>query len=84
MTLPKDVCCQSDKPNKPAIVKLLRSLYELKQAGEHTCLIHDSCVFIKRNPDTGKVLIVVVYVDDILFIGNDKDGIQKILTHVES
>jgi hypothetical protein len=50
----------------------------------YTCLIHDSCVFIKRNPDTGKVIIVVVYVDDILFIGNDKDEIQKILTHVES
>jgi hypothetical protein len=25
MTLPKDIYCQSDKPNKPAIVKLLRS-----------------------------------------------------------
>jgi hypothetical protein len=79
MTLPKDVYCQSDNPNKPAIVKLLRSLYGLKQAGEHACLIHDSCVFIKRNPDTGKVVIVVVYVDDILFIGNDKDEIQKIV-----
>ncbi len=33
-TLPKDVYCQSDKSNKPAIVKLLRSLYGLKQAGE--------------------------------------------------
>ena len=98
MTLPKDVYCQRDKPNKPAIVKLLRSLYGLKQAGElwyktvkeiltdfnYTCLNHDSCVFIKRNPDTGKVIIVVVYVDDILFIGNDKDEIQQILTHVES
>jgi hypothetical protein len=98
MTLPKDVYCQSDKPNKPAIVKLLRSLYGLKQAGElwyktvkeiltdfnYTCLIHDSGVFIKRNPDTGKVIIVVVYVDDILFIGKGKDEIQKILTHVES
>ncbi len=84
MTLPKDIYCQSDKPNKPAIAKLLRSLYGLKQAGEQTCLIHDSCIFIKRNLDTGKVIIVVVYVDDILFIGNDKDEIQKILTHVES
>ncbi len=76
----------------------MRSLYELKQAGElwyktvkeiltdfnYTCLIHDSCIFIKRNPDTGKVIIVVVYVDDILFRANDKDEIQKILTHVES
>jgi hypothetical protein len=25
MTLPKDVYCQSDKPNKQAIVKLLRA-----------------------------------------------------------
>ena len=38
----------------------------------------------KKKTDTGKVIIVVVYVDDILFIGNDKDEIQKILTHVES
>ena len=84
MTLPKDIYCQSDKPKKPAIVKLLRSLYGLKQAGKYTCLIHDSCVYIKRNPDTGKAIIVVVYVDDILFIENDKDEIQKILTHVDS
>jgi hypothetical protein len=48
MTLPKDIYYQIDKPNKPAIVKLLRSLYGLKQAGEHSCLIHDSCVFIKK------------------------------------
>jgi hypothetical protein len=62
MTLPNDVYCQSEKPNKPAIVKLLRSLYGLKQADElwyktakeiltdfdYTCLIHDSCVFIKE------------------------------------
>jgi hypothetical protein len=98
MTLPKEVDYQSDKPKKPAIVNLLRSLYGLKQADklwyktvkeiltdfDYTCLIHDSCVFIKRTPDTGKVIIVVVYVDDILFIGNDKDEIQQILTHVES
>ena len=75
---------KATKPNKPAIVKLLRSLYGLKQAGKHTCLIHDSCVITKRNSDTGKVIIVVVYVDDILLIGNDKDEIQKILTQVES
>eukprot|EP01035_Chromulina_nebulosa_P025366 gene25366-33109_t len=98
MTLPKDVYCQRGFPDKPILVKLLRSLYGLKQAGElwyktvkeiltdfkYVCLIHDACVFIKRNPDTGKVVIVVVYVDDILFIGDDKAEIQEILTHVES
>ena len=34
MTLPKDVYCQSNNSNNPAIVKLLRSLYGLNQAGE--------------------------------------------------
>ena len=63
LTLPKDVYySQSDKPNEPAIVKLLRSFYGLKQAGglwyktvkeiltdfDYICLIHDSCVFIKK------------------------------------
>ena len=39
----------------------------------------------KRNLDTGKTVIVVVYVDDILFIGDDKAEIQEILlTHVAS
>ena len=98
MTLPKDVYCQRGFPNKPILVKLLRSLYGLKQAGElwyktvkeiltdfkYVCLIHDACVFIKRNLETGKVVIVVVYVDDILFIGDDKEEIQEILTHVAS
>ena len=63
LPLPKDVYSQSDKPNKPAIVKLLHSFYGLKQAGgglwyktvkeiltdfDYTFLIHDSCVFIKK------------------------------------
>ena len=98
MTLPSDVYCQRGFPDRPILVKLLRSLYGLKQAGElwyktvkeiltdfkYVCLIHDACVFIKRNPETGKVVIVVVYVDDILFIGDDKAEIQEILHHVES
>ena len=98
MTLPKDVYCQQDHPDLAVIVKLLRSLYGLKQASElwyktvkeilidfkYLCLVHDACVFIKRDLETGKITIVVVYVDDILFIGNNADEIQRILTHVES
>ncbi len=70
LTLPKDVYSQSDKPNKPPIVKLLRSFYGLKQAGglwyktvkeiltdfDYTCLIHDSCVFIKKIMALEKIL----------------------------
>ena len=90
MKLPKDVYCQSDKPNtQPLWTETSRRTVVQNSKGDphqfdYICLIHDSCVFIKRNKDTGKVIIVVVYVDDILFIGNDRDEIQWILTHVES
>jgi len=47
-------------------------------------MIHDACIFFKRNTETGKITIIVVYVDDILFIGNDKVEIDAILSHVES
>jgi hypothetical protein len=80
------------------VVKLLRSLYGLKQAGDlwyktvkeiltgysYHCMIHDACIFFRRNAETGKITIVVVYVDDILFIGDDKPEIEAILLHVKN
>jgi hypothetical protein len=72
-------------------VRLLRTLYGLKQSGERfydkmkTSLesdgfirsIHDTCVFTKRNPDNDKTTFVLLYVDDIIITGSDPDGIQN-------
>jgi transposase InsO family protein len=84
MYLPSDVYC--NKLFGKIKVKLLKSLYGLKQAGElwYKLLIskfikfgfkeiaHDVCVFIKRDEETGIVIILIIYVDDIIVTGNDE------------
>jgi hypothetical protein len=94
MMLPKDLFCDSN--GKPIIVELKKSLYGLKQAGElwnrlinekfcnlgFTRLAHDKCVYIKRNIITSTVTIIVVYVDDILFTGNNQDEITSVLDYL--
>jgi hypothetical protein len=94
MMLPKELFCDSN--GKPIIVELLKSLYGLKQAGElwnsllnekfcnlgFTRLAHDRCVYIKRNITTSTVTIIVVYVDDILFTGNDQSEIDRVLDYL--
>jgi hypothetical protein len=94
MYLPKELFC--DENGKPIVVELLKSLYGLKQAGElwnrlinekfcdlgFTRLAHDKCVYIKRNNITSTVTIIVVYVDDILFTGNDQEEIQGVLDYL--
>jgi hypothetical protein len=94
MMLPKDLFCDSN--GKPIVVQLLKSLYGLKQAGElwnrlinekfcnlgFTRLAHDRCVYIKRNIITSTVTIIVVYVDDILFTGNDQHEIDHVLEYL--
>jgi hypothetical protein len=94
MFLPKELFC--DVNGQPIIVKLLKSLYGLKQAGElwnklinkqfcdlgFTRSAHDKCVYIKRNHSNKTVTIIVVYVDDILFTGNDQDEIDRTLVHL--
>jgi len=80
---------------KPIVVKLKKSLYGLKQAGElfhkmiHNCIttidykqsIHDQCVYIKHDVDTGLQTIIVIYVDDIFITGNDPDNIEATKKH---
>ena len=89
MTLPLDAYRDSIT-NQPVTVRLLRSLYGLKQAGElwyqllnklilqqgFTRLIHDQCIYLLRGESPKDVLVVVVYVDDVLFIGNSKSKIE--------
>lgn len=84
-------------PNKDGfkqLVKLLKGLYGLKQAGllwyRLLCsklkdaklikLAHDQCVFILRDEATGKVTIVIIYVDDIFLTGNDPEEIERIIS----
>jgi transposase InsO family protein len=84
MYLPFDVYC--NKAFGKVKVKLLKSLYGLKQAGElwYKLLIskfikfgfkataHDPCVFTKRDEETNIVIILIIYVDDIIVTGNDE------------
>mmetsp|Transcript_29793 Transcript_29793/g.40907 ORF Transcript_29793/g.40907 Transcript_29793/m.40907 type:complete len:1150 (+) Transcript_29793:1094-4543(+) len=95
MTLPKDVYIDSIN-GKPVVVRLRKSLYGLKQAGElwyqlvnnllvsygYTRIIHDQCVYIKRDPTTGKVTIIICYVDDLLFVGNCPTTISNTIAHL--
>jgi hypothetical protein len=81
MNLPPEIYKLNGKPVK---VKLIRSLYGLKQAGE-LCnsmlnskllaawfirLIHDQCVYVKHDIETNAKTFVVTYVDDIIVTGN--------------
>ena len=93
MTLPTNI--YQHNSGKPIVVKLKKSLYGLKQAGElfhkmlHNCIttidykqsIHDQCVYIKHDVDTGLQTIIVIYVDDIIITGNDPDSIEATKKH---
>ena len=97
MTLPKNVY-EDNVTKKPVIVRLRRSLYGLKQAGElwyakidrlfkaegYKRLIHDQCIYIKRDNETGAVSIICCYVDDILFMGNCPTEISSTIKHFRS
>ena len=97
MKLPTDVYCEST--GQPVIVKLQKSLYGLKQAGElfyrlmrsilileplsMKCCIHDMCVFTTHNVETSESGIVVLWVDDIIVTGNSRVIIDRIIKHIE-
>lgn len=82
---------QSDANGKPLVAKLQKALYGLHQSGrewyftlrkylkdegfkEFKC---EPCVFSKVDPETGKLVLVFVYVDDILIASPDKGAIQR-------
>ena len=82
-----------DKAWKNKVCKLKKSLYRLKQSprawfGRFTkSMIRmnyhqsqgDHTLFIKHN-SSGKLTALIVYVDDIIVIGNDKGEIQRLKT----
>ena len=97
MKLPVDTDLEAD--GKPVIVRLKKSLYGLKQAGElfyklmnriltskengMKCCIHDICVFTLFDDETNERVIVVLWVDDIIITGNSISIVERIISHIE-
>jgi hypothetical protein len=85
-------------PGKRHRVRLVKSLYGLKQAGErfysllksklaeHGLLptAHDQCVFVKLDPETGQSVYVVSFVDDMIVTGSDPTWIAAATEHIQA
>lgn len=102
MSLPKDVFeylgKKGYKDHDPVIVKLRKSLYGLKQAGEVfyqflkqilldanlVRTVNDICVFNWKDPSTGQIVIVLLWVDDILITGNCRAKINELKEFISS
>lgn len=83
---------QYDKDGKPLVCKLIRSIYGLHQSsrvwGETLTqylisegfkrMVTDSCVYRKYDESAKKYIFVLVYVDDLLLLCNDKGTIARI------
>ena len=75
---------------KEKVCRLLKSIYGLKQSSrqwyirfhntiisnDFTMINEDHCVYTKRDKD--KFIILSLYVDDILIVGNDKEFLKGI------
>ena len=84
------------KDKKELVCKLKQSLYGLKQSPrmwyqkfdtfiwglDFTRRKADHCVYLKLIGD--RVIYMVLYVDDMLLVGNDKEIIQDLKTHLSS
>ena len=79
-------------------VQLLKSLYGLKQAGHLwfnlltksllsigcTQLAHDQCVFKHADPTSGITSWVIIYVDDIIFMGASGTALDDLISSLGS
>jgi Reverse transcriptase (RNA-dependent DNA polymerase) len=77
------------------VCKLKLSLYGLKQAGRvwnktinshlsnmgYTRTNADPCVYYKHS--SGKIVILTLWVDDIIMVGDNKDGIEATVTELK-
>lgn len=88
------LCAEASETGKQEVVRLNKSLYGLKQAGElwyqklnnifiqagYDRSIHDICVYTKIN--NNKRTYIIIFVDDIIFIGNDKQERDNIINYL--
>lgn len=102
MNLPTDVFQHLGEhgflDHTPITVKLRKSLYGLKQAGEvfyqylkqilldakFVRTINDICVFVWKDSETGHIVIVLLWVDDILITGNCQSKIDELKEFITS
>jgi len=90
MSMPQGFVAK-DPDGRSYVMKLVKSLYGLHQSGRewHKVLKHaiiengftqlksEPCAFMKYDDDTGQLIVVLVYVDDILIACADKNIIKK-------
>jgi hypothetical protein len=77
--------------NKNKVMCLKKAIYGLKQAALAwwkvldasmarigcTCLVSDSGIFVNK----GKTIVIIIYVDDVLFLGANKKDISSLKEH---
>lgn len=54
---------------------------EYQYTNTNTRLIHDQCIYMKRDMMAGSVTIKCCYVDDILLMGNNPTEITSAIKH---
>jgi len=88
----------TDQDGKPYVAKLIKSVYGLHQSGREwykvlkttilqdgfTQLKSDPCAFIKIDPKSGKLVIVLIYVDDILIASADQTAVTRFKEHLKA
>mmetsp|Transcript_31412 Transcript_31412/g.97185 ORF Transcript_31412/g.97185 Transcript_31412/m.97185 type:complete len:381 (-) Transcript_31412:5203-6345(-) len=89
---------QSKHPNSRIGIRLLKSLYGLKNAplywsimlNEHLCGLgferskSDTCLYVHRNEKSGKWCAIAVFVDDLLVTGTDTDKISELREYLST
>ena len=87
---------QKNKAGEELVGKLVKSLYGLRQAARNWYVTirgwfikygfkpsaADPCVFIKRDA-AGNTLVVVLYVDDMMIVGNNKRIVDVFIAAIE-
>ena len=96
MMLPEDVFRNPD--GSPVIVRLLKTLYGLKQASRvfYKMIVkillqiglkptlHDPCIFVFYDPVSNLITIVILWVDDVGLTGNDIAMIEQIIAAIRA
>ena len=78
--------------SKELCLKLKKSLYGMKEApklwGDHLSKALDRCGFKPANEDLavyyGRGMVIVVFVDDVLFFGLDESEMEKVINELQT